>query len=352
MKNLIKIDNVTKVFGQGMFSRTQTVAVKDVTLVVPEKNPKITAIAGESGSGKTTLARLILGMVSPTKGEIMYQDKPISKMKKAEKLEFRKSVQAVFQDPFEVYNHFYKVDHIMIRPIKNFRLTKNRDEAQTMIEESLEMVGLRPKETLGRYPHQLSGGQRQRLMVARAMLLKPKIIVADEPVSMVDASLRATILETIQQLNRELNVGVLYITHDLTTAYQICDEIFVMNKGEVVESGDVEKVIKKPQHPYTQLLMDSIPQPNPEVRWKEEGPEYDKFLDNLSSFSVEEETEFAPTSMLESMLILIAVLLGTLALILIIMISVADGGAGDAAAGFNEGGGGDLTDMEGFSEGG
>jgi len=348
MSNLIKVDNVTKVFGEGMFSRTQTVAVKDVTLEVSKKNPKITAIAGESGSGKTTMARLILGMVTATRGSVNFGDKDISKMNKSEKLEFRKSVQAVFQDPFEVYNPFYKVDHIMIRPIKNFDLTRDKDEAQTMIEESLEMVGLRPKETLGRYPHQLSGGQRQRLMVARAMLLKPQVMVADEPVSMVDASLRATILETIQQLNRDLGVGVLYITHDLTTAYQICDDIYVMNKGEVVESGDVEKVIKNPTHPYTKLLMDSIPQPNPEIRWKEEGPEYDKFLNDLAAFSVEEDAEFEQTSTLESVMILIAVLLGTFAVILLLMISVADGGS-NAEAGYNEGGGGDLTDMDGFS---
>ncbi len=338
MSNLIKVDNVTKVFGEGMFSRTQTVAVKDVTLEVSKKNPKITAIAGESGSGKTTMARLILGMVTATRGSVNFGDKDISKMNKSEKLEFRKSVQAVFQDPFEVYNPFYKVDHIMIRPIKNFDLTRDKDEAQTMIEESLEMVGLRPKETLGRYPHQLSGGQRQRLMVARAMLLKPQVMVADEPVSMVDASLRATILETIQQLNRDLGVGVLYITHDLTTAYQICDDIYVMNKGEVVESGDVEKVIKNPTHPYTKLLMDSIPQPNPEIRWKEEGPEYDKFLTDLAAFSVEEDAEFEQTSTLESVMILIAVLLGTFAVILLLMISVADGGS-NAEAGYNEGGG-------------
>ena len=348
MSNLIKVDNVTKVFGEGMFSRTQTVAVKDVTLEVSKKNPKITAIAGESGSGKTTMARLILGMVTATRGSVIFGDKDISKMNKSEKLEFRKSVQAVFQDPFEVYNPFYKVDHIMIRPIKNFDLTRDKDEAQTMIEESLEMVGLRPKETLGRYPHQLSGGQRQRLMVARAMLLKPQVMVADEPVSMVDASLRATILETIQQLNRDLGGGVLYITHDLTTAYQICDDIYVMNKGEVVESGDVEKVIKNPTHPYTKLLMDSIPQPNPEIRWKEEGPEYDKFLTDLAAFSVEEDAEFEQTSTLESVMILIAVLLGTFAVILLLMISVADGGS-NAEAGYNEGGGGDLTDMDGFS---
>ena len=136
-----------------------------------------------------------------------------------------------------------------------------------MIEETLRAVGLRPDETLGRYPHQLSGGQRQRIMVARALLLHPKVILADEPVSMVDASLRATILESLMKLKRELGISLVYITHDLTTAYQISENIYVMYRGSVAEVGSVEKVIKDPQHPYTRLLVSSIPLPDPDIRW-------------------------------------------------------------------------------------
>ena len=131
------------------------------------------------------------------------------------------------------------------------------------------MVGLRPDETLGRYPHQLSGGQRQRIMVARALLLKPKVILADEPVSMVDASLRATILESLRNLNKELGIAIVYISHDLATVYQICNNIMVLFRGVSVESGDVVKVINKSQHPYTKLLVGSIPRPNPETLWDE-----------------------------------------------------------------------------------
>ena len=138
------------------------------------------------------------------------------------------------------------------------------------MEEALEMVGLRPRETLGRYPHELSGGQRQRIMVARALMLRPKIIMADEPVSMVDASLRATILDELRKLNTEFGISLLYITHDLTTAYQVCDNIVVLYQGSVTEAGSVERVIRVPQHPYTQLLVSSIPQTDRSQRWGED----------------------------------------------------------------------------------
>ena len=136
-----------------------------------------------------------------------------------------------------------------------------------MILSALEEVGLRPDETLGRFPHQLSGGQRQRIMVARAFLLRPKIIIADEPVSMVDASLRATILEELKLLREKHGISIVYITHDLTTAYQVADNILILYKGYLKEAGSVEVVINNPQHPYTKLLVDSIPQPDPDIKW-------------------------------------------------------------------------------------
>jgi peptide/nickel transport system ATP-binding protein len=173
--------------------------------------------------------------------------------------QFRREVQAIFQDPYEVYNPFYKVDHVLTTPVRKFRLAATRPEGRALVEEALRAVGLRPEEILGRYPHQLSGGQRQRIMVARALLLRPRLIVADEPVSMVDASLRATILGSLRKLNEELGISILYITHDLATAYQIADTILVLYRASVVEAGDVELVVKAPQHPYTQLLIGAIP---------------------------------------------------------------------------------------------
>jgi oligopeptide/dipeptide ABC transporter ATP-binding protein len=267
MSGLLEVRDAGKVFQTGGFLRKRHhVALDHVSLSIGAERPSITAIAGESGSGKTTLARLILGIIRPSSGQILYQGKPISSMDRGEWRTFRREVQAIFQDPFEVYNPFYKVDHSLVLSIQKFGLASSRKQGRELMEHALHMVGLRPEETLGRYPHQLSGGQRQRVMVARALLMKPRIIVADEPVSMVDASLRATILEGLLRLYTELGISLVYITHDLTTAYQLSGNIITLYQGRMVEVGDVERVIKAPQHPYTQLLVGSIPLPNPKLR--------------------------------------------------------------------------------------
>jgi peptide/nickel transport system ATP-binding protein len=269
---LLEANNVTKVFGSGLLGQGRTIAVDEVSLAIHEEKPSIIAIAGESGSGKTTLARLLLGVIRPTNGAIRFKGQALTAMNAHDRKEFRRQVQAIFQDPFEVYNPFYRVDQVLTTPVRKFGLASSRQDELRRIEEALQMAGLRPEDTLGRYPHQLSGGQRQRIMVARALLLNPKVILADEPVSMVDASLRATILESLMKLNRELGISLVYITHDLTTAYQISEHIFVMYRGGVAEVGNVEQVIKDPQHPYTRLLVSSIPQPDPDIRWgNEEG---------------------------------------------------------------------------------
>lgn len=264
---LIEFRNVTKVFGGGMLDRNRTVALEDYSMALDENPPSITAVVGESGSGKTTLARLLLGLEKPTEGEILYRGQDIHSMSKAERRNFLRDVQAVFQDPYGVYNPFYRVDHVLRKPISKFKLAKSKGEAREMIDEVLLTVGLQPEEILGRYPHEMSGGQRQRIMVARALLLNPRLIVADEPVSMVDASLRATILSNIQRLNKDYGISIIYITHDLATGYQICHNMIVLYHGAVAEVGDVELVVKDPQHPYTQLLMSSIPQAVPERTW-------------------------------------------------------------------------------------
>jgi peptide/nickel transport system ATP-binding protein len=264
---LLEARNATKIFGAGLMTKGQTVAVDDISLAIEEGKPTITAIAGESGSGKTTLARLLLGMIQPTTGSLFFQGQNLAQMSKSGRKEFRRQVQAIFQDPFEVYNPVYKVDQVLTTPVRKFKLAHSRAEAVQQIEEALQLAGLRPEDTLGRYPHQLSGGQRQRIMVARALLLHPKVILADEPVSMVDASLRATILESLVRLKREMGISLIYITHDLTTAYQISENIFILYRGSVVEVGSVERVIKDPQHPYTRLLVSSIPLPDPDIRW-------------------------------------------------------------------------------------
>ena len=267
MTALLEARHLSKVFGGGLFSRQRTYALLDFSLRVDAQPPSITAIVGESGSGKTTLARLLLGLVAPTQGEVVYLGKTINSMTASERRTFRRDVQVIFQDPYDAYNPFYKVDHVLGKPISNFHLASSKREARDLMAQALEAVGLRPADTLGRYPHQLSGGQRQRIMVARALIAKPRLIIADEPVSMVDASLRATILGNLRTLKRDFGISLLYITHDLTTAYQISENIIVLYGGSVAEAGDVELVVPQPKHPYTQLLIGSIPSPNPRHRW-------------------------------------------------------------------------------------
>ncbi|HZG69332.1 MAG TPA: ABC transporter ATP-binding protein [Herpetosiphonaceae bacterium] len=267
MTPLIELREVTKVYGGGMLSKGVNVALHELSLTIQGEQPQIIAVVGESGSGKTTLASLIMGFIQPNEGEVLYKGKDLRKLSGKDYFQFRREVQAVFQDPFAAYNPFYKVDHVLSVPIKKFGLTTSKSEAREMMERALSTVGLRPEETLGRFPHQLSGGQRQRIIVARAVMLNPRLIVADEPVSMVDASLRATILESLRNVNQTLGLPILYITHDLGTAYHVSDHIIVMYRGTVAEAGDVESVIRNPKHPYTQLLIDSIPWPDPDRRW-------------------------------------------------------------------------------------
>jgi peptide/nickel transport system ATP-binding protein len=263
--HILEIDSVTKIFrrrGGG-----EVIAVDNATFTIDEARSSMVAVAGESGSGKTTLALLMMGQHEPTRGVVRYRGQDLAKMTREEKSQLRREIQPIYQDPYGAYNPYYRVDHVLEMPIKRFKLADGKEEAERLIGEALDLVGLRSGETLGRYPFELSGGQRQRLMVARALICRPQVIMADEPVSMVDASLRATILSSLQELNRRFGIFVVYITHDLTTAYQICDNILIMYSGAVVEAGSVEQVIRDPRHPYTQLLISSIPLPDKSKRW-------------------------------------------------------------------------------------
>src|SRR4029453_14451612 len=237
MTTLLEARHVTKLFSSGLLDRHTTVALEDFSLAIDSEQPSITAVGGESGSGKTTLAGLLLGLGAPTRGEVLYQGQDLQNMAHAAWRAFRRDVQVIFQDPYEVYNPFYRVDHVLTTPVAKFKLASSKAAARALIAEVLQAMGLRPEETLGRFPHQLSGGQRQRVMVARALLWRPRLIVPDEPVSMVDASLRATILGALRTMHLEHGIGIIYITHDLATAYQISDNIVVLYRGVVVEAG-------------------------------------------------------------------------------------------------------------------
>ncbi len=270
MTALLEARNVSKVFGAGLVQKAQTVALRDFSFSISGENPSVTAIVGESGSGKTTLVRLLLGLIAPTTGEVLYRGQDLHRLTPQQRRSYLREVQAIFQDPFEVFNPFYKVDHVLESPIQNFGLARTKRERRELMVEALSVVGLQAAETLGRYPHQLSGGQRQRIMVARALLLRPRLIIADEPVSMVDASLRATILNSLLRLNRDYGISLVYITHDLTTAYQVSADIIVLYRGAVAEAGDIQLVVPRPEHPYTKLLVGSIPLADPDAPWQGE----------------------------------------------------------------------------------
>ncbi len=276
MTALIELRGATKTFSGGVLGRERTIALEPLSLAIDPERPRIIAVVGESGSGKTTLARLILGLIEPTEGQVLFKGHNVHALTSAQRGDFRQHVQAVFQDPYEVYNPFYRVDHVLMTPVRKFRLAKTRADAHRQVADALRAVGLQPGEILGRYPHQLSGGQRQRIMVARALLLRPRVIIADEPVSMVDASLRATILGSLRTMHEELGISILYITHDLATAYQVADSILVLYRATVAEAGAVEPVVKSPRHPYTQLLIGSIPRVSTERNWATEERQEDR----------------------------------------------------------------------------
>ena len=267
---LLQIRDATKIYTSGGFmgsSKKSVVALDHFNMTIDESPATITTIAGESGSGKTTLANLVLGFIKLTSGQIIFDGEDITNMTDAQLKVYRRNVQAVFQDPFGVYNPFYRIDHVFHLVNKHFSLSDNQTEYRDMVEAGLNVVGLYGEDVLRKYPHQLSGGQRQRIMMARAYMIKPRLIVADEPVSMVDASLRASILDAMLRLRDDYNISFLYITHDLSTAYQIGDQIYMLYQGTTAERGHVMDVIDSPQHPYVQLLIDSVPVPDPTDKW-------------------------------------------------------------------------------------
>jgi len=267
---LLEVKNLTKKFPLGgLLRKKYLTAVENVSFQIPGDEPNITTLAGESGSGKTTISRLILGLISPTYGEILYKGRNVQEMLKHDSLTYRKEVQAVFQNPFESFNPFYTVDRLLKIPIKKFKLASSKNDEHILIEEALDAVGLTPERVLGKYPHQLSGGEAQRVTIARALLPKPRLLVADEPVSMVDMSLRAGILNVLLDLKKRYNMSILFVTHDLSVAYYLSDNIIMLNRGRIVEKGDAKRVITNPLHPYVKTLIKSIPVPNPKRRWDE-----------------------------------------------------------------------------------
>jgi peptide/nickel transport system ATP-binding protein len=259
---LLRTEGLTKHFKiGGAFSRRTLHAVDDVSISIGER--QIVALAGESGSGKSTLARLLARLYKPTGGEIFYQGKPLSAARsRADLLRYRGDVPMVFQDPFASINPVFRVSHGVLRCLKLHRPELSADQRRAEAERVFEAVGLSPAaEVLQRFPHELSGGQRQRVGFAQALALRPKLILADEPVSMLDVSIRIGLLNLMSQLRDEQGVSILYITHDIASARYVADRLIIMYGARIAEQGPSEEVLASPRHPYTQLLLSAVPDP-------------------------------------------------------------------------------------------
>ena len=246
---------LTKVFG---FGATRTVAVDNVDFDFHEG--EVISIVGESGSGKTTLAKMLLGLINPTEGEIRFQGKKREIRTQRQRREYWKDIQAIFQDPYSSYNIFRKIDAVLLDCIymRGGRKLPHAKKVE-MMTEACGFVNLKFEELTNKYPFELSGGQMQRLMIARIFLLKPKILLADEPTSMIDACSRATILDMLMQLRDEVGMTVVFITHDMGLAYYLSDIVYIMQHGKFVETGSADDVILHPKAPYTRRLLDDVP---------------------------------------------------------------------------------------------
>jgi peptide/nickel transport system ATP-binding protein len=249
MSAIYTAEHITKTFGGG---KNAVHAVRDVSFELEET--QVTTIVGESGSGKSTIARMVLGLMPITAGRLVFQGKDVTNLSGRARTAYWRDVQAVFQDPFSAFNQFFTVGKLLAR---STRLV-GREVGQQRLEESLGYVGM-DLTVLDRYPHQLSGGQRQRVMIARALMMRPKLLIADEATSMLDASLRVNILNVLTDLRDELGMTILFITHDIGQACYLADRVLVMEHGVMVEQGTTDQVIFNPQHEYTKRLLADVP---------------------------------------------------------------------------------------------
>ncbi len=283
MSEILKIEHLKKYYvKKKMFSSKSTIvkAVDDVTFSI--KKGEVFVLAGESGSGKTTITKLILKSIQADSGKIIFENQIIDDQKKNVK-KIRMNCQMIHQDPYDSINPRMKIGDIISEPLEIHNIG-NKEQRRKRVIEVLQEVRLEPaKEIVKKYPHVLSGGQRQRIVLARALALKPKIILADEPVSMLDVSIRAEMLELMKELQKKYNISFIYITHDLATAKYFGQRIGILYQGKIVETGPINQVLENPRHPYTQALIDAISEPNPdnlhrkkEIRIKDP-PDTDEF---------------------------------------------------------------------------
>ena len=248
---------VTRVFGSGKKANT---AVDHVNFEFHEG--ELISIVGESGSGKTTLSKMLLGLLNVTEGQIFFKGKPRDLSSRAKKKEYWNGIQAIFQDPFSSYNIFHKIDAVLDDCIKMRHRRVSKEEAVALKTEACSFVNLKYAELTNKYPFELSGGQMQRLMIARIFMIQPNVLIADEPTSMIDACSRSTILDMLLKLRDEKGMTILFITHDLGLAYYVSDTLYIMEHGQMVETGPADDIILNPTHRYTRQLVADVPKLN------------------------------------------------------------------------------------------
>ncbi len=264
-RTIFSVENLTKEFySGGFFGKNKKIikAVNDVNFSLHEKETY--SLVGESGCGKSTTGRAALRLIEPTAGKIMYRGREVTKFSSREMMEFRRRVQMIFQDPYSSLNPRMTIDQIVKEPLKIHKTTLKQEYNQKTAE-ILEKVGIRPDQ-FKRYPHEFSGGQKQRISMARALILNPEIIVCDEPVSALDVSIQAQVLNLFRKLQEELNVSYLFISHDMSVVKYISDRIGVMYLGSIVEEAETEELFAHPLHPYTQALLSAVPEADPEIK--------------------------------------------------------------------------------------
>jgi oligopeptide/dipeptide ABC transporter ATP-binding protein len=267
--NVIEVKNLQKHFSvrQKLFQKNKGVlkAVDDVSFSIPKGHSL--GIAGESGCGKTTTGKMLLQLYEPTGGTYLFNGKDVTHIKTGQEIKaFRKQAQLMFQNPFEALNPRYTIYRSLLEPLIIHKIG-NKEERAFLVKEALEKVNLYPAENfLDKYPHQMSGGQLQRVVLARALIIDPLFLVADEPVSMLDVSVRAGVLNLMKEVTKNMQLTTVYISHDLSLIQYMCEQTAIMYLGKIVEIGETKKVIENPKHPYTRALINAVPVPNPEIR--------------------------------------------------------------------------------------
>lgn len=268
-EKLLEIKNVSKVFHiGGILSRKKLIAVDDVSLEIDSEKPIILSIVGESGCGKSTLCKMILRLHHATKGDILLDGKSFRDKKGYHPFQFRLDVQPIFQNPYESFSMRKTVDSYLFNTALRLKIAKDHREAERIVDETLKSVGMSLEVVRRKYPSQFSGGELQRVSIARALITRPKLIIADEPVAAIDASMKMNIVNLFKELKDKYNVSFIYVTHDLSTAYYVSDYIATLYRGCLIEYGKAKEIMDHPAHPYTELLMNSVPRVG--EKWSQE----------------------------------------------------------------------------------